>query len=170
MVRLAVTNRTREESERRGERHDLNQDPRKARSKPWGSHRIPPSARGRFSAIVFAMAQHRSGAILDSIAAWPRPQCFCRLTLGPARFEPIVSNPNGPQGLNATFQITNPITETLTTNKPVYQLGEPVQVTFTEVNTASVPVTDSFPASGGRPIFHNGAPLWAIAYPQVDRP
>ena len=55
VVCLAVTNRIREESERRGERNDLNHHPRKANLQPWGSHRIPPSARGRFSAIVFAM-------------------------------------------------------------------------------------------------------------------
>ncbi len=80
-----------------------------------------------------------------------------------------VSNPNGPQGLSATFQITNPITENLTTDKPVYQLGEPVHVTFTEVNTATVPVT-FFPASPTAEeadIFHDGTALWLLAYPQV---
>jgi hypothetical protein len=41
----------------------------------------------------------------------------------------VVSNLNAPQGLDATFQITDPITQTLTTDQSVYQLGEPVQMT-----------------------------------------
>ena len=71
-----------------------------------------------------------------------------------------VSNPNGPQGLSATFQITNPITNTLTTDKPVYQLGEPVQVSFTEVNTAPVPITIHSPPAEATDIFQNGSALW----------
>lgn len=76
-----------------------------------------------------------------------------------------VSNPNGSPGLNAAFQIANPITESLTTDKPVYQLGEPVQVTFTEVNTASVPITVNSPPPEAANIFQNGEPLWLLAYP-----
>ena len=79
----------------------------------------------------------------------------------------FVSNPNGPQGLSATFQITDPITSTLTTNQSVYQLGEPVQVTYTEVNTASAPVTFLPPPPEAFLIFQNGKALWQIAYPQV---
>ena len=52
-----------------------------------------------------------------------------------------ISNPNAPKGLNAIFQITNPLTSSLTTDKQVYQLGDTVQATFTEVNTAPVPIT-----------------------------
>ena len=55
----------------------------------------------------------------------------------------VVSNPNAPQGLNATFQITDPISDTLTTDQSVYQLGEPIQMTYTEVNTSDQPVTVS---------------------------
>jgi hypothetical protein len=78
-----------------------------------------------------------------------------------------VSNPNGPQGLSAAFQITNPITTSLTTSKPVYQFGEPVKVTFTEVNTASVPVTIYPSPPEAANIYHNGTALWVLAYPQV---
>jgi hypothetical protein len=78
-----------------------------------------------------------------------------------------VTNPNGPQGLNASFQISDPITNSLTTNHSVYQLGEPVEVTYTEVNTASVPVTIDSPPPEEFLIFQNGTPLWWIAYPQI---
>ncbi len=78
-----------------------------------------------------------------------------------------VSNPNGPQGLSATFQIPNPIANTVTTDKPVYQLGQPVEVTFTEVNTASVPITIYPSAPEEADIFQNGNALWVNAYPQV---
>jgi hypothetical protein len=55
----------------------------------------------------------------------------------------------------------------LTTDKPVYQLGEPVQVTFTEVNTASVPVTIYSSPPQEANIYHDGSALWGLAYPQV---
>jgi hypothetical protein len=48
----------------------------------------------------------------------------------------------------------SPIVETLTTNKTIYKVGQPIQVTLTETNTTSSPVTsptkagvDSFTAS-----------------------
>jgi hypothetical protein len=47
----------------------------------------------------------------------------------------VVSNPNAPQRLDPTFQITDPISYSLTTDQPVYQLGEPVQLTYTYINT-----------------------------------
>jgi hypothetical protein len=78
-----------------------------------------------------------------------------------------VSNPNGPQGLSASFQITDPITTSLTTSQPVYQLGEPVQVTFTEMNTASMPITMYSSPPEAANIYQNGAPLWVLFYPQV---
>jgi hypothetical protein len=67
-----------------------------------------------------------------------------------------VSNPNAPPGLNATFQITNPITYTLTTDQPVYQFGQPVQITITETNTSDQTVY--LPAYGPVPlnILYNG--------------
>jgi hypothetical protein len=38
----------------------------------------------------------------------------------------VVSNPNAPSLLNATFQIPDPLSYTLTTDQPAYQLGEPI--------------------------------------------
>ena len=52
-----------------------------------------------------------------------------------------VSNPNAPQGDTATFQITNPLQGTLTTSQAVYQLGQPVQVTYAETNTSDQAVS-----------------------------
>ena len=40
-------------------------------------------------------------------------------------------------------------------------------MTFTEVNTAPVPVTIHSPPAEATDIFHNGTALWAIAYPEV---
>lgn len=68
-----------------------------------------------------------------------------------------VTNPNGPSGLSASFQITNPVVSTLTTDQAVYELGEPVTETFTEVNTASVPVTiANSPSAEAFLIYRNG--------------
>jgi hypothetical protein len=80
----------------------------------------------------------------------------------------IVSNPNAPQGLNATFQITNPIVSKLTTDKSVYQLGEPIQITYTDVNTADQPITvparqdEQFTISNGM-----GGGTGPVAWPQI---
>ena len=52
-----------------------------------------------------------------------------------------VSNPNAPQGDTATFQITNPLQGALTTSQAIYQLGQPVQVTYAETNTSDQTVT-----------------------------
>ena len=45
-----------------------------------------------------------------------------------------VTNQLAPQSASASFQITSPLTYTLTTDKPAYQLGEPVQITLTATN------------------------------------
>jgi hypothetical protein len=42
--------------------------------------------------------------------------------------------------LNGAIRRSDPVTQTLTTDKLLDQLREPVQVTFTEVNTATVAV------------------------------
>ena len=79
-----------------------------------------------------------------------------------------VSNLNGPPGTSAAFQITNPITSSLTTDKQVYRPGEPIQATFTEVNTASQPITTFFSLPfAAFDAYQNGKPLWINAYPQV---
>ncbi len=53
----------------------------------------------------------------------------------------VVSNPNAPQDDTATFQITDPISTTLTTDQPVYQVGEPVELIATVTDTADQPIT-----------------------------
>ena len=68
----------------------------------------------------------------------------------------VVSNPNAPAGLTATFQITDPIVSTVTTDQSVYQLGEPVQMTYTEVNTSDQSITIPHPQPAGFGITHNG--------------
>jgi hypothetical protein len=79
-----------------------------------------------------------------------------------------VTNPNGPSASSASFQITDPVIDTLTTDQAVYELGQPVTETFTEVNTASVPVTiANSPSAEAFLIYRNGTALWLIAYPQV---
>ena len=78
-----------------------------------------------------------------------------------------VSNPNGPQGTSATFQITSPISSSLTTNKQIYQLGEPIQATFTQVNTASLPIVVLSSPPEAFDVYQNGKPLWVNNYPQV---
>ena len=68
----------------------------------------------------------------------------------------VVSNPNAPAGLTATFQITDPIVSTVTTDQSVYQLGEQVQMTYTEVNTSDQSITIPHPQPAGFGITHNG--------------
>jgi hypothetical protein len=80
-----------------------------------------------------------------------------------------ISNPNAPQGLSASFQITNPLTTSLTTDKQVYQLGDTVQATFTEVNTAPVSITIPSSPPESFLVYQNGTPLWMVAYPQIIR-
>ncbi len=67
-----------------------------------------------------------------------------------------VSNPNAPPGDTATFQITNPLQGTLTTNQAIYQLGQPVQVTYAETNTSDQTVTTTIMNPILFRVFHNG--------------
>ena len=78
----------------------------------------------------------------------------------------VVSNPNAPSGLTATFQITDPRTDSLTTDQSVYALGEPIQMTFTELNTSSQPITVAPDAPAGFSIMHNGVPVLAYSTTQ----
>ena len=71
----------------------------------------------------------------------------------------VVSNPNAPQGVNATFRITDPISYSLTTNQSVYQLGEPIQMTFMEINTSDQQLTVFPNQPAGFGISHNGIPV-----------
>ncbi len=79
----------------------------------------------------------------------------------------VISNPNAPQGVTATFQISDPISNIVTTDQSVYQIGQPVQMTYTETNTSDQPIT--FIEDGEDREFtltHNGAPVFLIAYEQ----
>jgi hypothetical protein len=79
----------------------------------------------------------------------------------------VVSDPNAPQGPDATFQITDPITSTLTTDQSVYQLGQPIQMTYTHVNTSDQPVTVFPNQPAGFSITHDGALVLVDALPQI---
>ena len=79
----------------------------------------------------------------------------------------VVTNPNAPAGLNATFQITNPFSLKLTTDQPVYQLGQPIQLQFTEVNTSGYEVVDPPAPPAGFSITHNGTTVLIDALPDV---
>ncbi len=62
-----------------------------------------------------------------------------------------VSNPNAPPGDTAAFQITNPLQGNLTTSQAIYQLGQPVQLTYAETNTSDQAVTVHDPGSHSLP-------------------
>jgi hypothetical protein len=52
-----------------------------------------------------------------------------------------VSSQNAPLLQRATFQIANPLTTSLVASSPTFAPGQPVTLTFTETNSADVPVT-----------------------------
>jgi Intracellular proteinase inhibitor len=52
-----------------------------------------------------------------------------------------VSNPNAPQGDMATFQITDPLQDSLTTNQATYQMGQPIQIIYSLINTSDYTIT-----------------------------
>ena len=79
----------------------------------------------------------------------------------------VVSNPNAPQGLTASFQITDPISISLTPDQSVYQMGQPVQVTFARTNTSDQPITYEPGGPDEFTISHDGTPLYLIAYPTI---
>jgi hypothetical protein len=78
-----------------------------------------------------------------------------------------VSNPSAPEGQTATFQITNPLVSTVTTDQPVYQIGEAVQMTDTEVNTSDQSITIPHPQLAAFGISHNGTPVLIDAVPAI---
>ena len=78
-----------------------------------------------------------------------------------------VTNPNAPQGLNATFEINDPITYSLTTDQPVYQPGQPVRMTFTEVNTSDQSLTIPPVQPAGFSIWQNGKLVMVDALPAI---
>jgi len=70
-----------------------------------------------------------------------------------------VSNPNAPEADTATFQITDPLQGALTTSQAIYQLGQPVQVTYAETNTSDQTVTTTILNPVLFRVFHNGQQL-----------
>jgi hypothetical protein len=79
----------------------------------------------------------------------------------------VVSNLNAPHGPTASFQIANPMVSTVTTDQPVYQLGEPVQLTFTEVNSSDQSITIPVQQPAGFGITHNGTPVLVDLEPAI---
>lgn len=69
-----------------------------------------------------------------------------------------VSNPNAPQRETATFQITDPLEGSLTTDQPTFQIGQPVPLTYTETNTSD----QTLSIVQGNPLYqilHNDQPV-----------
>ena len=53
------------------------------------------------------------------------------------------------------------LSASLTTDQTVYQVGQPIQMTFTETNTSNQPINvDEGPSIDGFDVTHNGAPVW----------
>jgi hypothetical protein len=76
-----------------------------------------------------------------------------------------VSNPNAPQGDTATFQITDPLQGTLTTSQAMYQLGQPVQLTYAETNTSDQTVSITILNPVLFRVLHNGQPVSPVIDP-----
>jgi hypothetical protein len=53
----------------------------------------------------------------------------------------VVSFAGAPAGMTQEFQITSPLTQSVTTNQSTYQPGQPVQLTATETNTSIQAIT-----------------------------
>jgi len=73
----------------------------------------------------------------------------------------VVSNPNAP-GLTAAFQINDPLVSSISTNRPVYQTGQPVEITSYLTNTSDQPVTivTGQGPGGGFEVSQNGTLVW----------
>ncbi len=53
------------------------------------------------------------------------------------------------------------LSASLTTDQTVYQVGQPIQMTFTETNTSDQPINvDEGPSIDGFDVTHNGASVW----------
>ena len=79
----------------------------------------------------------------------------------------VVSNPNAPQGLDPTFQITDPMSYSLTTDQSVYHLGSSIQLTYASVNTSDEPITLPVNEPAGFSIAHNGTAVLIDALPAI---
>ncbi|MGO9468868.1 MAG: hypothetical protein ACLQVF_32475 [Isosphaeraceae bacterium] len=74
-----------------------------------------------------------------------------------------VTNQQAPTSASATFQIQpqpgGAVVTSVTTDKSVYLVGQPVQMTFAETNKGSVPV-QVLAGSGTFTVSQNGNPVW----------
>jgi hypothetical protein len=76
----------------------------------------------------------------------------------------VMSNPNAP-GKMASFQITNPLVPSISTDHSVYQVGQPIEFTSTLTNTSTQPITIGT-AQGPGPgidVTENGTIIWSSA-------
>jgi hypothetical protein len=71
-----------------------------------------------------------------------------------------LSDLDAPQGLTATFQITDPLSYSLTTDQSVYQVGEPIQITLNETNTSDEPVLVEDGDDYGLSVLQNAVVVW----------
>jgi hypothetical protein len=59
-------------------------------------------------------------------------------------------------------QLLSALAYSVTTNEPTYQVGQPIDFTFTETNTSSTPVNiDVGPVNSGFDVVHDGVTVWA---------
>ncbi len=96
------------------------------------------------------------GQSLTQTATWVPSSYAIYNTPGSSSF--VVSNPNAPPGLTTSFQIADPIRETLTTDQTTYDVGEPVSMTFTMTNESTVP--EQVPLNGYFGVVHDGQWVW----------
>ncbi len=82
-----------------------------------------------------------------------------------------VTNQQAPTDASATFQIQpqagGSAVTSVTTDKPVYLVGQPVKLTFTETNQGSVPV-QVIAGSGTFDVSQNGNPVWVSGPDGLD--
>ena len=72
----------------------------------------------------------------------------------------VVTNQLAPTSASASFQITSPVTYSVTTSQPTYQFGQPVQLTLTATNPSNQSVAVNLnPASFT--VTQGGNPVWA---------
>jgi hypothetical protein len=76
-----------------------------------------------------------------------------------------VLNPNAPSGDTATFQITNPLQGSLTTDQSTYLSGQSVVLTYAETNTSDQTVKVETVNPVLYQILHNGLPVLPVTDP-----
>ncbi len=70
------------------------------------------------------------------------------------------------EGLESRTLLSS-LASSLTTDQSVYQIGQPIQMTFTETNTTDQSVTVPAPQPAGFSIMHNGTLVLIDALPQI---